>query len=57
MKDIESLADSVGASGNAADILRLRKEYNDYVLQGGNLSFEQYANQFGKNANPYKNKT
>ena len=51
-----NLADLVagGASGNAGDIIKLRKMYNDYVASGGELSFEEWVKQY-RNPNPYKN--
>jgi hypothetical protein len=49
------LSDMVaGAASNAGDIIKLRKAYNDYVEGGGTLSFEEFAKQFGTNADPYK---
>jgi hypothetical protein len=51
-----NLADVVagGAAENAGDIIKLRKMYNEYVIQGGQLSFEEFAKQY-RNPNPYKN--
>lgn len=47
---------AAGAAGNAGEILKLRKMYNDYVLQGGTMPFEEFAKRYSTNPNPYKNR-
>ena len=55
MKLPDSLTTAMqGAGANARDIIIARKEYNDYVVQGGPMSFEEFMKERGKNANPYK---
>jgi len=46
-----------GAAGNAGNIIKLRQAFEDYRVNGGTLSWEEYARAHGANTNTWKNKT
>lgn len=59
---MNSLADIVGiapkgGARNAGKIIVLRKQYNEWLAQGGdpNVTFEQFARSRGVSTNPYQN--